>query len=179
MSDYSPLSWDSRYFGPLPITAIHIVGAPNAAAGLQQINLSPAIVIAEGYATAATLAKASNAASVAAFDSGNLLPVASALHERWPDKHIVIAGDDDHRLENNPGRNKALEAAAAVNGVAIFPDLSVEQRQNGMTDFNDLGQRDFRIVSRDLANAIKRVERNSLEEKEQVESINQGAERLA
>jgi hypothetical protein len=48
-----------------------------------------------------------------------------------------------------------------------------------MTDFNDLGQRDFRIVSRDLANAIKRVERNSLEEKEQVESINQGAERLA
>jgi putative DNA primase/helicase len=166
----------------------HIVGAPNAAAGLQQINLSPAIVIAEGYATAATLAKASNAASVAAFDSGNLLAVASALHERWPDKHIVIAGDDDHRLENNPGRSKALEAAAAVKGVAIFPDLSVDQRQDGMTDFNDLGQKDFRIVSRDLANAIKGVERNSLreklgeldrEEKEQIESKNQGAERLA
>jgi hypothetical protein len=57
-----------------------------------------------------------------------------------------------------------------------------------MTDFNALGQKDFRIVSRDLANAIKGVERNSLgeklseldrEEKEQVESKNQGAERLA
>ena len=42
---------------------------------------------------------------------------------RWPDKGIMIAGDDDHKLENNPGRVKALEAAAAVNGVAIFPEL--------------------------------------------------------
>jgi conjugative transfer signal peptidase TraF len=28
MSDYSPLSWDSRYFGPLPITAIQSVIRP-------------------------------------------------------------------------------------------------------------------------------------------------------
>ena len=34
---------------------------------------------------------------------------------------IMIARDDDHKLENNPGRVKALEAAAAINGVAIFP----------------------------------------------------------
>jgi len=52
----------------------------------------------------------------------------------------MIAGDDDHKLENNPGRAKALEAAAAVNGVAIFPELSAEQREHGMTDFNDLGR---------------------------------------
>jgi hypothetical protein len=51
-----------------------------------------------------------------------------------------LAGDDDHKLENNPGRVKALEAAAAVNGVAIFPELSAEQREQGMTDFNDLGR---------------------------------------
>ena len=67
--------------------------------------------------------------AVAAFDSGNLLAVATALHERWPDKGIMIAGDDDHKLENNPGRVKALEAAAAGNGVAIFPELSAEQRE--------------------------------------------------
>jgi putative DNA primase/helicase len=52
----------------------------------------------------------------------------------------MIAGDDDHKLENNPGRVKALEAAAAVNGVAIFPELRAEQREQGMTDFNDLGR---------------------------------------
>ena len=41
---------------------------------------------------------------------------------------IVIAGDDDHRIENNPGRDKALAAAEAVAGVAIFPNFSAEQR---------------------------------------------------
>ena len=46
----------------------------------------------------------------------------TALHKRWPGKAIMIAGDDDHKLENNPGRMKALEAAAAVNGMAIFPE---------------------------------------------------------
>ena len=71
--------------------------------------------------------------AVAAFDSGNLLAVATALHERWPGKGIMIAGDDDHKLENNPGRVKALEAGAAVNALAVFPQLSAEQREQGMT----------------------------------------------
>src|SRR5262245_17375796 len=35
---------------------------------------------------------------------------------------------NDHRLENNPGRARALEAAAAVNGVAIFPELEIGLR---------------------------------------------------
>ena len=52
----------------------------------------------------------------------------------------MIAGDDDHKLENNPGRVKALEAAAAVNALAVFPQLSAEQREQDMTDFNDLGR---------------------------------------
>ena len=73
---------------------------------------SAVLVIAEGYATAATVAKYGHVSAVAAFDSGNLLAVATALHERWPGKPIMIAGDDDHRLENNSGRAKAVEAAA-------------------------------------------------------------------
>src|ERR1700730_15154120 len=44
--------------------------------------------------------------AVAAFDSGNLLAVANALREQHKGKVIVIAGDDDHRLETNPGRTK-------------------------------------------------------------------------
>src|ERR1700751_3801464 len=65
-----------------------------------------------------------------------------------------IAGDDDHKLENNPGRVKALEAAAAVNGVAIFPELSAEQREQGMTDFNDLGRSQPEVVSRQLVASV-------------------------
>jgi phage/plasmid primase-like uncharacterized protein len=112
------------------------------------------IAIAEGYATAATVAKYGNVPAVAAFDSGNLLAVATALHKRWPGKGIMIAGDDDHKLENNPGRVKALEAAAAVNGVAIFPELSAEQREQGMTDFNDLGRALPEVVSRQLVATV-------------------------
>jgi hypothetical protein len=92
--------------------------------------------------------------AVAAFDSGNLLAVATAFYERSPDKGIIIAGDDDHKLENNPGRVKALEAAAAVNGVAIFPELSAEQREQGMTDFNDLGRALPEVVSRQLVATV-------------------------
>ena len=50
----------------------HVVGAPNSAAALQKIAVSPVVVIAEGYATAATIAEQPNACMLAAFDSGNL-----------------------------------------------------------------------------------------------------------
>jgi len=39
----------------------------------------------------------------------------------------IIAGDDDHGLENNPGREKAIAAADAAAGIAIFPNFSAEQ----------------------------------------------------
>ena len=105
------------------------MGAVNSIEGLQKLGNSPLIAIAEGYATAATVAKSAMCRRLRRLISGNLLAVATALHERWPDKGIIIAGDDDHKLENNPGRAEALEGAAAVNGVTIFPELSAEQRE--------------------------------------------------
>jgi putative DNA primase/helicase len=92
---------DSRKHG-----CFHVVGAPNGAAALQKIAMSPVVVIVEGYATAATLAEHGKVPTLAAHDSGNLLSVATSIRERWPDKAIVIAGDDDHRTETNPGREK-------------------------------------------------------------------------
>jgi putative DNA primase/helicase len=82
-------------------------------------------VIAEGYATAATLSQILGFATVAAFDSGNLVSVAKSLREKYPEKRIVIAGDDDKHLELthgiNPGRSKAGEAARAVGGKVLLP----------------------------------------------------------
>lgn len=93
--------------------------------GMDAVAAAPALVIAEGYATAATLAESLGQATVAAFDSGNLPAVARALHEKFPDKPVIIAGDDDrHQVitqGTNPGRTKAEEAAKAVGGTAIFP----------------------------------------------------------
>ncbi|WP_241754009.1 zincin-like metallopeptidase domain-containing protein [Xanthomonas translucens] len=93
--------------------------------GMDALAAAPALVISEGYATAAQVAGAVSHATVAAFDSGNLEAVAKALHAKYPDKPIIIAGDDDRHLVmthgNNPGREKAEAAAQAVGGKAIFP----------------------------------------------------------
>ncbi len=100
-------------------------GCFHAVGGIEAVAAAPALVIAEGYATASTLAEALGHGTVAAFDSGNLPAVAQALHERFPDKPVVITGDDDRHLQAtqgiNPGKVKAQEAAKAVGGKAIFP----------------------------------------------------------
>jgi len=97
----------------------HVVG------GIKALVKSPILLIAEGYATAATLSQTLGFATVAAFDSGNLVSVAKALHEKYPEKQIIIAGDDDKHLElthgTNPGRSKAEEAARAVGGKVLLP----------------------------------------------------------
>jgi putative DNA primase/helicase len=149
---------DSRKHG-----CFHVVGAPNSAAALQKIAVSPVVVIAEGYATAATIAEQPNVCAVAAFDSGNLLAVATAVREQHKGKVIIIAGDDDHRLETNPGRTKALEAAAAIKGVAIFPQLSAEQKQRGMTDFNDLASQNPEIVASQFQQVLACTDRQGME----------------
>jgi hypothetical protein len=50
----------------------------------------------------------------------------------------------------NPGREKALAAAEAVAGVAIFPNLRAGQRNQRLTDFNDLETLTPEVVSRQL-----------------------------
>ena len=100
-------------------------GCFHAVGGLEALAQAPALVIGEGYATAGSLSQTLGFATVAAFDSGNLLPVASTLHQKFPDKPVVIAGDDDRHLEItlgvNPGRSKAEEAARAVGGKVLLP----------------------------------------------------------
>jgi len=116
--------------------------------GMDALTTAPTLVISEGYATAASLAEGLGYATVAAFDAGNLPHVARTLHEKFPNKPIIIAGDDDKSQEiergHNPGRIKAEEAAKVVGGKAIFPIFAPEEQQsnpNGFTDFNDLANK--------------------------------------
>jgi len=96
------------------------------------------IVIAEGFATAATVAtQFPGAAVLAAIDAGNLEPVALAIRARYPAAEIVIAADDDRLTAGNPGMTKARAAAGAVHGKLVrpvWPDGAPER----LTDFNDL-----------------------------------------
>lgn len=146
----------------------HIAGN-NGLALDDVINSVPAIVIAEGYATADTLSQALEIPVIAAFDSGNLPKVAQDLHDAYPNKPIIIAGDDDLHLKStqnkNPGREKALEAAQLVNGVAVFPVFAPgEQVLNKLSDFNDLANRStlgIEAVKRQVGSVIKNVLRNT------------------
>lgn len=118
----------------------HVIG------GLETIKNTRAILVAEGYATAATLAEALNMPVVVAFDAGNLVLVASGLKERFPEKPLVIAADDDKKLEltkkGNPGKKFAINAAEKTGGSVIFPVFAPgEQEQLMLTDFNDLAMK--------------------------------------
>jgi putative DNA primase/helicase len=120
-------------------------GCFHAVGGLDALANAPALVISEGYATASSLSQSLGFATVAAFDSGNLAAVAKALHAKFPDKPVVIAGDDDQHVEDtqgiNPGRSKAQEAAKAVGGKALLPIFAPGEQAadpKGFTDFNDL-----------------------------------------
>ncbi len=96
------------------------------------------VVIAEGFATASTVAtQFPGAAVLAAIDCGNLEPVARAIRAAHPGADVVVAADDDRLTANNPGISKAREAAAAVGGKLIRP-VWPEGAPEGLTDFNDL-----------------------------------------
>ncbi|WP_302978415.1 DUF5710 domain-containing protein [Bilophila wadsworthia] len=137
--------------------------------GMDALRTAPAIVIAEGYATAGSISDAIGHATVAAFDSGNLMAVATALKDKYPDKAVIIAGDDDLHLLNhpkvraNPGREKAEKAAQAVGGKAVFPVFAPGEREKdmaGFTDFNDLAQKSrlgMASVARQLKPAIEKA----------------------
>jgi phage/plasmid primase-like uncharacterized protein len=59
--------------------------------------------------------------------------VAKALHEKFPDKPIIIAGDDADLVDgNNPGREKA-EAAAGRGRQGIFPIFAPAESLPGPT----------------------------------------------
>lgn len=53
------------------------------------------VLIAEGYATAATLHEATGLPVAVAFDAGNIGPVTAALHKRYKTAKQLICADDD------------------------------------------------------------------------------------
>lgn len=110
-------------------------------------SLNPAaIVIAEGVATASTLAETvPGVVAVAAGDCGNLKPVAENLRAAYPGATIIIAADNDSYGKKNTGKEAAERAAQAVGGIAILPsftkaDLANAPEGKKLTDFNDLAK---------------------------------------
>lgn len=102
------------------------------------------VVIAEGYATADTVSRLLGRPVVVSFDSGNLNAVAEHLRNRYPDRPLFLAADNDHRAEReirqdgkpgvNVGLQKAREAASNHKGAVLVPPF--RERDRG-SDWND------------------------------------------
>jgi putative DNA primase/helicase len=104
------------------------------------------ILVAEGYATAASLFEATGLPVALAFDAGNLAPVAAVLRTRYKTAKLLICADDDTWSEGNPGVTAASAAAMEVGGAYVAPafadpaarQAAYEATGSKLTDFNDL-----------------------------------------
>lgn len=88
------------------------------------------MLIAEGFATAASVYEATNFPTVVAFSANNLKPVAEQLRQQFQQVSIVICGDND---ATGTGQRAAHDAATAVGGLVLLPEKLGQ-------DFNDLAQ---------------------------------------
>lgn len=126
-------------------------------------TVSPVLLVAEGYATAASLHMAIGLPVAVAFDAGNLLHVCQALHKRYRGVKLLVCADDDYlgkcrecgeltstaaetcshcgkpaRVQN-AGHRGAEAAALAVGGDWMTPVFRARPNdRKGPTDFNDL-----------------------------------------
>jgi putative DNA primase/helicase len=124
------------------------------------------LLIAEGYATAATLHEATGLPVAVAFFAGNLGPVAQAYHERHPELRIIIAGDNDHMKERelgadgqpkeNVGKVKAEAAALRCGGAALLPPFKPDQDGSDWNDLAKLLGAEFKKVLHETFAAAER-----------------------
>lgn len=126
--------------------------------GDQELRNGEPILYAEGYSTSASIAEATGRPVVMTVDAGNLPPVAEKLKSRYPDSPHVVLGDDDRDNKVNKGREKAEEAAALTGGTFEVPEFSDQEKQQGLTDFNDLHQaRGLDAVREQVEKAVAQV----------------------
>ncbi len=106
---------------------------------------SDKVIIAEGFATAASIHESTGLPVVIAFQSNNLLPVAKVFRENNPNQDIFIAADNDVKsLQGSLGKNSGMEAALItvdeIGGKLLYPPIfdsrSKEVAMSGW-DWND------------------------------------------
>jgi antirestriction protein ArdC/phage/plasmid primase-like uncharacterized protein len=117
---------------------------------------APCVVIAEGLATAKSIAAAlsnsehrADVSVVMAVDAYNLMAVAERVRGANEKALIVFAADRDPPREGQElgvGQRYAKEAAERVSGVVVVPEFISFGRAHLLTDFNDLAQKEGLLV---------------------------------
>ncbi len=96
------------------------------------------VLIAEGYATAATLHEATGHAVVVAFNEGNVRHISKAIREMLPAARVMLCADDDKETEAAKGKNPGIVAATAAAAAIGAAWCKPQGLPDGGTDFNDL-----------------------------------------
>ena len=104
-------------------------------------NPTKVVYICEGWATGASLRMATGNVVVATFTKHNLVEVSKLLKKEYPKVNFVVAGDDDHVTEGNPGKTEAIKASKFFMNKPVFP-VFMEYDGKATTDFNDLHVRE-------------------------------------
>jgi len=110
------------------------------------------LLIAEGYATAATLHEATGYSVAYAFSANNLIKAGKDLRKACPALRILFCADDDYLTDGNPGCAAAAQATAAIELSAWTkpdfngPDGHDRRAGKKLTDYNDLAVLDGGIT---------------------------------
>ncbi len=145
-----PTTGEKRFLAGGKVSGcFHIIGDMSASAW---------ILIAEGYATAATLHEATGYPVAVAFNANNVRHVATAISKLHQKARVLICADDDQETERqtgkNPGTNAAMQASAKIGAHWCKPDALLD----GETDFNDLAARaGLEVVRQQIAIAIDAI----------------------
>ena len=112
--------------------------------GIERKDLAQGeILLAENYASGASLHMATGKPVAVAFTAENLTPVAQALREQFPQAAITVCASN-HQYERadgtvlNRGVIEAERAAQAVGGKVVVPEFTDTEKSRSLVDFNDL-----------------------------------------
>ena len=94
---------------------------------LGHIDVTGTLILAEGFATGATIHEATGFPVLVCFDCGNLKEVAIEARRQMPGIDLVIAADNDSGTPGNPGLTKARESAVAARARLAIPSFAQEQ----------------------------------------------------
>jgi len=138
-------------------------------AGMENNLPQGEILLAENYASGASLHMATGKPVAVAFTAENLTPVAIALREQFPQAAITICASNNQydRADgtvHNRGVIEAERAAEAVGGKVVVPEFNDTEKSRSLVDFNDLH------VSRGLDEVKRQFDGPALEKAQEVKA---------
>ena len=144
------------------------------------------IIICERLATGISIAVFRHRSLViSAIDAGNLIHVAKAIREVNTTANIIIAGDNDIGSHKNTGKEKAIEAATAVNGYYTIPDTDYKcdwddyrqqfglQKTSGLFDKNLIKPELSTITKHNMQNELSSMNLSQMASNQRAELLNE------